>query len=104
MIVKGFGKDFTSKGGTLTLPKDSVYAGDDYVNGKEYTRVHDSGWRITGCVNEDYYEWVDEFRASHPQYGNVWGDFQTKVYADSEEGFNHFYHNHTPNDWDRSTM
>ena len=62
--------------------------------------LHDDGWKIEGDVCEDYYEWVNEFSATHPVFGRVWGNFEDKVYADSEVGFNHFYENHPPSDWD----
>jgi hypothetical protein len=44
--------------------------------------------------------WImgDETKMSF--YGKVWGDFKNKVYADTEEGFNHFYKNHPPKTWD----
>jgi hypothetical protein len=62
--------------------------------------VNESGWTIVGEVIEDYFEWVNYFEASHPDFGRVWGNFEDEVYADSEEGFNHFYNNHTPREWD----
>ncbi len=61
---------------------------------------HESGWLIEGSVCEDYYEWVNDFEAVHPDFGRVWGDFEKEVYADSEEGFRHFYSNHPPSQWD----
>ena len=59
-----------------------------------------SGWTIKGDVHEDYFEWVNEFEAFHPDFGRVWGDFENEVYADSEEAFEHFYENHPPEYWD----
>ena len=59
-----------------------------------------SGWTITGEVHEDYYEWVNAFEATHPVFGRVWGDYEDVVNADSEEGFNNFYRNHPPTEWD----
>lgn len=61
--------------------------------------THDSGWVITGDIHADYYEWVNEFEAVHPKYGRVWGDFEDKVFADSEEGFYHFFEHHPPCEW-----
>lgn len=88
MITKRFGDDFYSSGGALTLKLE-------WINNK-----NSSGWLISGDIHEDYYEWVNEFEAEHPTYGKVWGNFEDKVYADSEEGFRHFYENHTPEAWD----
>lgn len=66
----------------------------------EYLGTNDSGWVITGEVMEDYYEWVNDFEATHPDFGRVWGDFEDIVYADSEEGFKHFFEHHPPSEWD----
>jgi hypothetical protein len=87
-VTKQFGIDFNSRDGALTL--DPAYV----------LNIQSSGWKITGRIKEDYYEWVNEFEAVHPFYGKVWGDFEDKVYADTEEGFNHFYKNHPPKAWD----
>lgn len=86
-VTKTYGKDFHSEGGALTLkPSDLV--------------THPDGWTITGEVHEDYYEWVNEFEATHPVYGRVWGDFEAQVFADSQEAFDHFYISHQPEAWD----
>ena len=59
-----------------------------------------SGWVVEGEVHEDYYEWVNEFEAIHPEYGRVWGDFEDIVYADTKEGYENFIKNHPPDMWD----
>lgn len=87
MITKKFGVDFKSEYGALTLNPEEI-------------GEHPDGWIISGEVHEDYYEWVNEFEAHHPTYGKVWGNFEEEVYAESEEGFQHFYKNHTPVAWD----
>jgi hypothetical protein len=61
---------------------------------------HANGWKIEGHVYEDYYEWVNEFEATHPDFGRVWGNFEDVVYADSEQAFEDFYKNHPPMEWD----
>lgn len=98
MITKKFGEDFTSEGGALTLPAESVTA--DGAREGLHTRTHASGWTISGVVREDWYEWVNDFKASHPTFGEVSGNFEETVEADTEEGFAHFWANHTPNAWD----
>jgi len=102
MIEKKFGVDFDSEGGALTLPIEYVTTDDCSIVSvyEEYSRTHESGWVITGVICEDYFYWVDEFEAYHPIYGNVKGAFEHTVYADSEEGFQHFYQNHPPDAWD----
>jgi len=104
-IVKKFGVDFNSLGGALTLAKEYVTDQPHWwqKNGwkAEQTRTHElSGWTINGVIHEDYFEWVNEFTAHHSVYGRVWGDFEKEVYAESEEGFAHFYQNHPPDAWD----
>lgn len=90
MIVKEHGKDFFSEEGALTLsPYDVGARKDDLV-------IHEDGWAIKGEIIEDYTCWVEDFSAIHPRFGRVWGNFEGKVYADSEEGFQDFYAHHPP--------
>lgn len=98
MVTKKFGIDFHSSGGALTLPRWAV--SDEKVTSGTHTRTHDDGWTITGDVCEDWYVWVNEFEAHHPQFGTVKGNFEDEVYADSEEGFQHFWQHHEPDAWD----
>ena len=102
MITKEFGKDFNSEGGALTLSPSEIseiaVSEDDSRN--VFERLHPDGWKISGIVHADYYVWVNAFEAVHPTYGKVWGDFEDKVFADTEEGYNHFYKHHTPESWD----
>ncbi len=67
---------------------------------KECIGKNESGWEISGEIHEDYYEWVNDFEATHPTFGKVWGNFEDTVFADSEEGYNHFIKNHPPESWD----
>lgn len=64
------------------------------------SRSHATGWTISGAVQDQGLLWVNEFSAVHPRYGRVWGDFETTVFADSEEGFDDFFEKHPPNFWD----
>lgn len=102
MIKKYFGKDFRSEGGALTLDVSEV--SDDNPQGGTHTKTHADGWTITGRVHEDHYAWVGSFRATHPQYGIVEGDFENEVIATSEDGFNNFYENHKPIGWDYASI
>lgn len=98
MIVKKFGVDFNSSGGALTLKPDCVTDDDKETSGT-HTRTHDSGWTITGEIHEDWHIWVNEFTATHPDLGTVYGDFENEVYATSEAAFAHFWHYHEPEAW-----
>ena len=83
-----FEKSFCVQGSmALTLSPDDV-------------GCHQDGWSISGAIHEDYYEWVNDFEASHPAFGRVWGNFEDKVFADSEAGFEAFYAAHPPSSWD----
>ena len=62
--------------------------------------THATGWTIIGEIHEDYYEWINQFNAAHPQLGDVWGDFESIVYATSKEAYDDFYSNHPPEEWD----
>lgn len=98
MITKSFGIDSNSDDVALTLPSKAV-GHEPHV-----WKIHPSGWAIRGEIKEDWSTWVNEFEAVHPQFGQVWGDFENKVYAYSEEGFNHFFDNHPPEVWDYSDI
>ncbi len=96
-VVKKFGVHFHSDGGALTLSADEV---TDGPSTGAHKKTHSDGWTITGVVSEDYYTWVNDFEASHPVHGKVWGNFEEEVHADSEEGFGHFNTYHAPEAWD----
>lgn len=96
-VVKRFGVDFTSDGGALTLDPSQIGAQSDTGF---WSRTHPDGWTIEGESHEDYFTWVNAFVARHPTLGTVWGDFEGRVYATSEEGFADFYGKHPPTAWD----
>jgi hypothetical protein len=93
-----FGEDFNSDGGALTLKPSEVSKNN--VESGIHTRTHEDGWTITGEVHEDFYTWVNDFKASHPTLGTVEGNFEDEVVASSQKAFKDFYQKHTPNDWD----
>lgn len=59
-----------------------------------------SGWTISGRVCEDWYYWVEEFEASHPEHGKVKGDFSAEVWATSQAAFEHFKEHHPYSEFD----
>lgn len=65
-----------------------------------YTRKHRNGWTISGNIYEDAFYWVTDFRAYHPKYGYVWGNFEDKVHAESEDAYQHFVKRFPPHAWD----
>lgn len=71
----------------VTLPKDCV-------------GNNESGWQVKAQIHEDYYEWVNYFEAFHPDYGLVYGDFESEVYASSDQALEHFLNNHPFEVWD----
>lgn len=86
-IIARFGVDFDSTGGALTLNPSDI-------------GTHKDGWTITGEIHEDYFEWVNDFEANHPEYGALWGNFEDTVYAISREALEHFMSYHEPSAWD----
>jgi hypothetical protein len=83
----------------LSLDVKEVAKDSNTIHGKIYSRVHGDSWRITGEVIEDHFAWVGYFEAEHPKFGDVWGNFDDKVYADSEDAFKNFYKKHKPYSW-----
>jgi len=65
-----------------------------------YIGTNSSGWIITGKIVEYYYEWVNDFEATHFKYGKISGNFETSVVAESKEAYDHFVEHHPPNKWD----
>jgi hypothetical protein len=98
MITKKAGIDYPYDGNALTLEVGEV--SENRPDEGTHSRTHDDGWTITGEILEDYYRWVNDFNAQHPTLGHVWGNFETEVYADSEEAFADFFARHTPTAWD----
>jgi len=62
--------------------------------------THDDGWTIEGVVCEDYYEWVNDFTATHPVYGKIEGNFEHEVTAESQLALDHFLKYHMYVEWD----
>lgn len=102
-IVKLAGEDWEYNGDALTLRTEEVHKGD-VIGGKTYSRTHVDGWTITAKIVEDEYQWINDFEAEHNAYGRVWGNFEDKIYADSEEGFKHFFKRHKPLYWDYESI
>ena len=61
---------------------------------------NDSGWTITGEIQEDYYKWVNDFEAVHEKFGTVKGNFEDKVFATNKRAYNDFMKNHGYISWD----
>jgi len=59
-----------------------------------------SGWVIVGEVHEDYFEWVNDFKAQHSRHGIVKGNYESSIEATSEQAFQHFNKYHPAQIWD----
>ena len=66
----------------------------------EHVGNNESVWQIRGDVVEDCYTWVNAFEAFHPDYGVVKGDFESAVYASSDEAMADFLYYHPFDEWD----
>lgn len=87
MITKSE-KDFECFGQTASdesLVIDPCYIGEN-----------DSGWVIEGDICEDWYSWVNSFKARKPGYGWVRGNFDCEVEASSERAYKDFIKYHAP--------
>jgi hypothetical protein len=91
-------EDFPRKDSALTIDPSEVC--DDNSDSGYHKKTHKDGWTIEGKIHEDYYTWVNEFKAEHPTLGKVWGDFEEAVFSEQEEGFKDFYAKHPPSSWD----
>ena len=90
---------FKDDGYAHTLDAEEVCENHGGKTGLSF-RLHADGWTIAGYIREDYFYWVNDFEASHPDFGRVWGDFEEVVYADSEEAYLAFIAAHAPDTWD----
>ena len=79
--------------------ESSISGGANTLSPK-YIGTNESGWTITGEVHEDYYTWVNEFLATHPDLGIVSGNFESDVYATSKTAYDDFIKHHPPEQWD----
>lgn len=84
----------------FTYTHKKAYRSEVYTLSPSVIGLNDSGWTVEGEIHEDYFKWVNRFKATHPTYGVIEGDFNETVTAESEEAFNDFMKNHTPESWD----
>lgn len=82
-----------------TLDAEEVCENHEWQCG-DSSRTHKDGWTISGNILQDWGFWVNTFEASHPDFGRVWGDFESEVFATSEAAFQDFYEKHPPFSWD----
>ena len=92
MITKTFGIDYREE--TKRYSSEALTLDPDFVGENE------SGWTIEGEIHEDYFEWVNDFIATHPVYGKIEGNFESEVTAECEIAHDHFVKNHPYSEWD----
>jgi len=102
LICKGKGIDFNCFDDCMLVLSFEEVVEDDQIAqlDRVYTKTHPDGWTITASLNEDWFWFVRHFEARHPKFGCVAGDFEHKVFADSEEAFDHFFVHHGPQEFD----
>jgi hypothetical protein len=50
-----------------------------------------TGWTLRADINDESgFSWINEFEATHPEYGKVYGDLEKSLYYNSEEGLKNF--------------
>lgn len=50
-----------------------------------------SGWNLSGDINEDYYRWVSDFEATHSKYGKVRGNLEEGILLHFRESIETVY-------------
>jgi hypothetical protein len=102
-IAPIYEKSFAHKPGARTLNPTEIaeekLQGDINKIG-ELKRTHADGWTIRGVPVEDYYVWVNDFEAVHPEHGWVCGNFEKVILASSEKAYKHFVAGHPCHKWD----
>lgn len=95
----------------LTLPaqcvsdekqlKEALMDDPDAYELGPFTKEHggEDGWKISGVVKHDWFVWVNDFVAEHPEYGRVSGDFEEEIHADSDVAVRHLLMYHCPISW-----
>jgi hypothetical protein len=78
--------DWTSHGIARTLPAKNGF-------------IKETGWTIEGPIHQDYFEWINEFEATHPKHGRVKGDFEQCVQASSKKAYEQFLKDHPYDEW-----
>lgn len=101
IIMKGPKDPSYASSPAYTLYPSEVAEGDYTVNdGITYTRTHSDGWTISGCITEDWFEWVNDFVATKKDGSFVKGNFEDEIQASSIKAVRDFLRNHTPSAWD----
>jgi hypothetical protein len=57
-------------------------------------------WTVSGEIVEDYFYWVNDFKATHLVYGTVEGNFETGITGPSDEVIDLFLKEFPPYRWD----
>ena len=91
------GKNYALPQNSVLIPDNKGKDWEEYVlkNHPEFKKIHESGWLIEGFIDcDDDIFFVNDFKASHPLYGKVFGNTWTIVYSDSKEAYDDFIKNH----------
>ena len=64
----------------------------------EYIGRHSDGWHIVGKIKEDYFKWVNDFKATNGKHF-VCGNFEKLIYTDSPETLVRFLSTYPYSDW-----
>ena len=60
----------------------------------------ESGWSFRARIRTDYYAWIRDFVAWHPEHGFVFGSYEDKLTASSSAGLEAFMTAHPAHVWD----
>ena len=97
-VTKTLGVDYFCYTDHVEKPVIYLYKNTSILHSQN---AYNCGWVIQAKrVQSEFYagfSWVEEFKAIHPIHGIVFGDYQSKVYASTSKGFEHFHQFYFPN-------
>lgn len=63
----------------------------DYERGHLYVKTHDNGWTVSAEIQADYYTWISNLTAEHPEYGTVQMNGADQIFtASSMQAYDQF--------------
>lgn len=97
-VSKTLGVDYFCYTGHVEKPVIYLYKNTSTLCSQN---AYNCGWIIEAKrVQSEFYaefSWIEEFKATHPIHGIVFGDYQSKVYASTNKAFEHFHQYYFPN-------
>ena len=84
---------------TLTSLRQAVYVGSPSLSlrPRSLRAALKTGWDLLGKIEvSKRHHWVSDFEGRHPDHGWIFGNYETRVIAETREGLTHFLEHHPP--------